>query len=212
MPTGNPGRKVVDGRQEAGGCVLVCPGVQERRTSVKGHHKATHKQRQRSWCGRADHDRGRHNERDSVPILQIQAPQDAPSVSVVLMVNLNDRKGDSDMKRTFARGLYVVVFGWALLAMGCAGYYKVTDPASGKVYYTEKVSTENKGGAVKLKDARSKAVVTLQNSEVIEISKDEYQAGLATPAAAPVAPAAAPAAATPAAEPAATPAASPESK
>lgn len=116
------------------------------------------------------------------------------------------------MKRTFARGLYVVVFGWALLAMGCAGYYKVTDPASGKVYYTEKVSTENKGGAVKLKDARSKAVVTLQNSEVIEISKDEYQAGLATPAAAPVAPAAAPAAATPAAEPAATPAASPESK
>jgi hypothetical protein len=121
------------------------------------------------------------------------------------------------MKRTIADGLYVVVFGWALLAMGCAGYYKVTDPASGKVYYTEKVSTENKGGAVKLKDARSKAVVTLQNSEVIEISKDEYQAGLATPVSAPAAvpataaPEAAPAPA-PEAVPAPAPAASPETK
>jgi len=116
------------------------------------------------------------------------------------------------MKRTFARGLYVVVFGWALLATGCvSSYYKVTDPASGRVYYTEKVSTENKGGAVKLKDARSKAVVTLQNSEVIEISKDEYQAGLATPVSAP---AAVPATAAPEAAPApaAAPAESPESK
>lgn len=88
------------------------------------------------------------------------------------------------MKTTMG-GLCAVVFGLALLATGCAStYYRVTDPASGKVYYTEKVSSE-RGGAVKLKDARSKSDVTLQNSEVTEISKDEYKKGLAVPVAAP---------------------------
>ena len=72
--------------------MLVCPGVQERRTSVKGHHKANHKQRQRSWRGRADHDEADITNGDSVPIFQVQAPQDAPSVFVVLMASLNDRK------------------------------------------------------------------------------------------------------------------------
>jgi len=94
------------------------------------------------------------------------------------------------MKRAIAGAMYVVVLGLALLASGCATYYRVTDPASGRVYYTDKISTA-KGGAVKLQDARSKAVVTLQNSEVTEISKDEYKAGLATQVGVP-APAAAP--------------------
>ncbi|MCK7577593.1 MAG: hypothetical protein MZV65_18495 [Chromatiales bacterium] len=49
------------------------------------------------------------------------------------------------MKRKVASGLYVVVFGWALLATGCFSYYyKVTDPASGRVYYTDKVDAEEK--------------------------------------------------------------------
>jgi hypothetical protein len=115
------------------------------------------------------------------------------------------------MKRTFASGLYVVVFGCALLATGCASsYYKVTDPASGRVYYTDEVSTE-RSGAVKLKDARSKSVITLQNSEVIEISKDQYQAGLATPVSAPAAvPATAAPTATPTPEAAPAPAPAPE--
>jgi hypothetical protein len=118
------------------------------------------------------------------------------------------------MKRTFVSNLYVVVFGCALLATGCAStYYKVTDPASGKVFYTEEVKAES-SGAVKLKDARSKAVVTLQNSEVIEISEDQYKAGLAAPVSAPaVAPAAVPAAVPAAATtpaPAAAPSPAPE--
>lgn len=121
------------------------------------------------------------------------------------------------MKRIIPGGLYVAVFGLALLSAGCATYYRVTDPASGRVYYTEKVSTE-RGGAVRLKDARSKSDITLQNSEVTEISKDEYKKGLATPVGVPApaaAPAATPAPATapaPAAVPAAVPAEGAESK
>ena len=75
----------------------------------------------------------------------------------------------------------MLVFGLVLVVTGCASYYRVTDPQSGSVYYTEKVNTE-KGGAVKLQDARSGSMVTLQNSEVKEISKKEYKAGLAAPA------------------------------
>ena len=121
-------------------------------------------------------------------------------------------------------------YGWlvvglcvGLLVVGCASYYKVTDPQSGKEYYTQKVDTLA-GGAVKVMDTRTNSVVTLQNSQVKEISEKEYKAGLAapvskptptpapatapTPTAAPaavVAPAAAPAAAPAPAEPTSAP-------
>jgi hypothetical protein len=101
------------------------------------------------------------------------------------------------MKRFIAFGWFVVVLGWVLLATGCATYYKVTDPQSGRVYYTEEVNSD-RSGAVKLKDARTKSTVTLQSSEVKEISSSEYKAGLAEPESKPA--------------PAATPAPSSESK
>jgi hypothetical protein len=90
-----------------------------------------------------------------------------------------------------------------LLVAGCSStYYKVTDPHSGTAYYTEKVDTLVGTGAVKVKDARTGSVVTLQSSEVKEISEKEYKAGLAAPVS-PPAPAAAPVAApAPAPEPA----------
>ena len=82
-----------------------------------------------------------------------------------------------------------VKFGWiaaslcaSLLVGGCSStYYKVTDPHSGTAYYTEKVDTLAGTGAVKVKDARTGSVVTLQSSEVKEISEKEYKAGLAAP-------------------------------
>lgn len=101
------------------------------------------------------------------------------------------------MKRFIANGWFVVVFGCVLLAAGCASYYKVTDPQSGRVYYTDKIDSD-RSGVVKLKDARSKSTVTLQSSEVKEISSSEYKAGLAEPESKPA--------------PAATPAPSTESK
>ena len=63
---------------------------------------------------------------------------------------------------------------FVLTACG-GGYYKVTDPATDKVYYTKEVKQE-KGGAVKLMDANTGSMVTLQNSEVTEINKEEYNA------------------------------------
>ena len=59
--------------------------------------------------------------------------------------------------------------------MGCASYYRVQDPQSGKVYYTQDVD-RNKSGSVQFEDANSGSDVTLQSSEVLEISKDEYLA------------------------------------
>lgn len=110
-----------------------------------------------------------------------------------------------------------VKFGWiaaslctGLLVGGCSStYYKVTDPHSGTAYYTQKVDTLAGTGAVKVKDDRTGSVVTLQSSEVKEVSEKEYKAGLAAPVS-PPAPAAAVVTPVPAAAPAAAPVAAPE--
>jgi len=116
------------------------------------------------------------------------------------------------MKRYIAMSWFVVALGSVLLVIGCASYYKVTEPQSGKEYYTQKVETD-RGGAVKLKDARTGSVVTIQNSEVKEITSKEYEAGLAAPISKPtptVAPVTAPTATiAPVTAPTATPAAAP---
>ncbi len=67
-----------------------------------------------------------------------------------------------------------LVFLAGITACG-GGYYRVKDPSSDKTYYTEKIE-EEKGGAIKLKDANTGSVVTLQNSEVTKIKKEEYKA------------------------------------
>ena len=97
------------------------------------------------------------------------------------------------MKRSIRYGWFFAGLCIVFLIAGCASYYKVTDPQSGKIYFTQGVDTIS-GGAVKLKDDRSGSTVTIQNSEVKEISKSEYQAGLSAPAAAAPKPASAPAA------------------
>jgi len=124
------------------------------------------------------------------------------------------------MKQSMRYGWLVVGLCVGLLVVGCASYYKVTDPQSGKAYYTQEIESI-KGGAVKVNDARTGSIVTLQNSEVKEISEKDYKAGLAAPVSKPT-PTPAPAATTaptptaapsiaPAAAPAPTPAAEPSS-
>jgi len=94
----------------------------------------------------------------------------------------------------------------AFLTAGCSNYYRVTDPASGRSYYTHEVEDAGKAGAVKFKDAKTGSKVTMQSSDVKEISSEEFDAAM-KPAAppAPAKPAAIPAPA-PAPAPAATPA------
>ena len=74
------------------------------------------------------------------------------------------------------------MLGWvAVIALmtgvRCTHYYKVNDPAGQKEYYTKDIE-EGKGGAIKIKDAKSGSTVTLQSSEVKEISEEEYEAAV----------------------------------
>ena len=72
------------------------------------------------------------------------------------------------------RVLKVVCLAAIVAATGCTTYYKVTDPSTDKVYYTTEV--ENKGGgSVQLKDAATGDKVTLQNSHVTKVNKEEYE-------------------------------------
>ena len=84
------------------------------------------------------------------------------------------------MKRSVRYGWLVASLCIGFLVVGCATYYRVTDPQSGNTYYTQKIENVM-GGAVKVKDTRTGSIVTLQNSEVKEISEKEYKAGLAAP-------------------------------
>jgi hypothetical protein len=80
------------------------------------------------------------------------------------------------MNTHLIRGL--VVGALLITVTGCSSHYRVTDPASGKMYYTTKVEDAGRGGAVKIKDERTGSTVTLQSSEVREISAEEYEAAM----------------------------------
>ena len=68
--------------------------------------------------------------------------------------------------------------GMAGLLAGCGGsYYRVNDPAGDRQYYTSDID-KTKTGAITFKDEKSGNVVTLQSSEVKEISKDEFKAAV----------------------------------
>ena len=86
------------------------------------------------------------------------------------------------MKKKKVKQLPLVFFSLFLLAItisGCTSYYRVLDPTTDKVYYTTEVN-ELRGGAVKLKDAKTQRTVTVTNSEVEKISEKEYKQGLAS--------------------------------
>ena len=74
--------------------------------------------------------------------------------------------------RRFALGFVIITA--SVLASGCANYYRVSDPASGKEYYTTEVKNRS-GGAVTFKDAATGDEVTLQNSHVSKVTKEDYE-------------------------------------
>ena len=73
------------------------------------------------------------------------------------------------------RKLRIMIAGILALAVaGCSSYYKIADPASGKIYYSNEIQKES--GSIEFKDANSGSTVTIQNSEVTEISQEEFKA------------------------------------
>ena len=78
-----------------------------------------------------------------------------------------------------------ILCGMAGLLAGCGGnYFKVNDPAGDRLYYTTEID-QSKGGAITFKDKKSGSKVTLQSSEVKDISKEEFESGVKVVAAAP---------------------------
>jgi hypothetical protein len=61
--------------------------------------------------------------------------------------------------------------------MGLGSYYQVSDPVSGKVYFTQQIEREDRG-VVEFLDASSDSWVSLPAGEVKTITEAEYQAGL----------------------------------
>lgn len=64
--------------------------------------------------------------------------------------------------------------GVAIVTSGCTSYYTVTEPKTGKVYYTTEWETV-RGGATRFTDAKSGAIVTIQESEIREVTPKEFQ-------------------------------------
>ena len=70
---------------------------------------------------------------------------------------------------------------WALLvvllASGCTSYYRITDQSTRRTYFTTDYDRTT-SGAVQFYDNKSRADVTLQSSEIVEISRDDFNSGL----------------------------------
>jgi hypothetical protein len=73
--------------------------------------------------------------------------------------------------------LFIAALSFSLLAGCFSNYYEVKDPGSDKTYYTNKIK-ENREGSISFSDATTGANVTIQNSEVREIKKDEFKAAV----------------------------------
>lgn len=69
------------------------------------------------------------------------------------------------------------IAGFAVLATGCQSFYHVTDPQSGRTYYTRRVQ-RGLGGKIKFMDAHTGSRVLLRSSEVKKITEGEFQTGL----------------------------------
>src|SRR5262249_8489775 len=84
------------------------------------------------------------------------------------------RNKEEIMKAT--RRIVWILCGMLAVMTGCTTYYRVSDPGGTKEYYTTKI--DKKGGGITFKDEKSGSVVTLQSSEVKEISEDEFSAAV----------------------------------
>jgi hypothetical protein len=67
----------------------------------------------------------------------------------------------------------------SLASVGCSSssYYIVNDPFTGKTYYTKDVDRFNSGN-VTFKDEKTGKKVSIQNSEVQEVTGPEYEKAL----------------------------------
>jgi hypothetical protein len=64
------------------------------------------------------------------------------------------------------------------LLASCGGdYYRGSDPAGEKQYYAKDIK-HTRTGAITFKDEKTGSVVSLQSSEIKEISEDEFKSAV----------------------------------
>lgn len=81
------------------------------------------------------------------------------------------------MKSTAILGLIAAAGGFVT---GCTSYYQVTDPDTNRIYYTDKLDRRD-SGAIRFKDARTGAEITLPASEITVLSKEQYDTAKSKP-------------------------------
>ncbi len=64
-----------------------------------------------------------------------------------------------------------------LFIAGCTTYYRINDQTSGRIYYTTDYDRSD-SGAIVFEDAKNRSKITLPSSEVREISKADFEAGV----------------------------------
>ena len=77
--------------------------------------------------------------------------------------------------RRFVRSVACLLM--LLSAAGCTTYYRVTDQSTRRAYYTTDIDRSD-SGAVRFYDEKSRASVTLQSTEIVEISKEAFNTGI----------------------------------
>jgi len=71
---------------------------------------------------------------------------------------------------------YLGICSLLLFAAGCTTYYRISDQTTGRIYYTTDYDRRD-SGAVVFEDAKSRSEVTLQSSEIREVSRPDFEAG-----------------------------------
>lgn len=66
---------------------------------------------------------------------------------------------------------------WLVAACSSTSYYRITDPTTGKTYYTTSYN-KSKDGGISFVDTVSGAKVRIRDSELTQIDKDAYRAAL----------------------------------
>ena len=87
---------------------------------------------------------------------------------------LEERNSVMRLRRFVRSGAYLLML---LFVAGCTTYYRVTDQSTRRAYYTTDIDRSD-SGAVRFYDEKSRASVTLQSTEIVEISKEAFNTGI----------------------------------
>jgi len=80
----------------------------------------------------------------------------------------------NNRSRLTRKTFLAATLGLALTTLGCTSYYAITEPKTGKVYFTAEWETA-RGGTTRFVDAKSGAIVTIQESEIREVTEKVFQ-------------------------------------